>query len=79
MAIPNAPDWEAARRRCRDYRRRILAISQKVSALHVAPAFSCLEIVDDNDEVWDPSDRVPDSELAALHRDACIGAHLGNR
>ena len=39
----------------------------------------CLEIVDDNDEVWDPSDRVPDSELAALHRDACIGAHLGNR
>ena len=46
MTIPNAPDWTAARRRCRDYRRRILAISQQVSALHVAPAFSCLEIVD---------------------------------
>lgn len=32
--------------RCRRYRRRILEISQKVSALHIAPAFSCLEIVD---------------------------------
>jgi transketolase len=31
--------------RCRAYRRRILEISQKVTA-HVAPAFSCLEIVD---------------------------------
>ena len=27
-------------------RRRILEVSQQVSALHVAPAFSCLEIVD---------------------------------
>ena len=42
----NAPDWTQARRRCLNYRRRILAISQKVSALHIAPAFSCLEIVD---------------------------------
>ncbi len=32
--------------RCRDYRRRILDISQQVTALHVAPAFSCIEIVD---------------------------------
>jgi transketolase len=31
--------------RCRRYRRRILEISQKVTA-HVAPAFSCMEIVD---------------------------------
>ena len=31
--------------RCRRYRKRILDISQKVTA-HVAPAFSCLEIVD---------------------------------
>ena len=31
--------------RCRSYRRRILDISQKVTA-HVAPAFSCLEMVD---------------------------------
>ena len=46
MTIPNAPDWVAARERCRGYRRRILDISQRVTALHVAPAFSCLEIVD---------------------------------
>jgi transketolase len=32
--------------RCRKYRRRILEISQQVSALHIAPAFSCTEIVD---------------------------------
>jgi transketolase len=32
--------------RCRHYRRRILDISQQVSALHIAPAFSCTEIVD---------------------------------
>ena len=39
-------DPAAARRRCRAYRRRILDISQRVSALHIAPAFSCIEIVD---------------------------------
>ncbi len=39
-------DIEASRRRCRKYRRRILDISQTVPALHIAPAFSCLEIVD---------------------------------
>lgn len=32
--------------RCRRYRRRILEISQQVSALHVASSFSCAEIVD---------------------------------
>jgi len=32
--------------RCKRYRKRILEISQQVSALHCAPAFSCLEIVD---------------------------------
>ncbi len=42
----NSFDAAAARRRCRDYRRRILDISQQVSALHVAPAFSCIEITD---------------------------------
>jgi transketolase len=42
----NGVDIDAARRRCLAYRRRILDISQQVSALHVAPAFSCLEIVD---------------------------------
>jgi transketolase len=39
-------DVSAARRRCLAYRRRILDISQQVVALHVAPAFSCLEMVD---------------------------------
>jgi transketolase len=38
-------DAAAARRRCLGYRRRILGISQK-TPLHVAPAFSCLEMVD---------------------------------
>lgn len=35
-----------AKIRCKNYRRKILDISQKVSALHIAPAFSCTEIVD---------------------------------
>ncbi|HYA19888.1 MAG TPA: hypothetical protein VEG25_04485, partial [Burkholderiales bacterium] len=39
-------DVLAARQRCLRYRRRILDISQQVTALHVAPAFSCLEMVD---------------------------------
>jgi len=39
-------DRDSAVVRCRRYRRRILEISQQVSALHIAPAFSCTEIVD---------------------------------
>ena len=39
-------DLAAAQERCRRMRRRILDISQTVPALHIAPAFSCLEIVD---------------------------------
>lgn len=39
-------DALAAQRRCLESRRRILEISQQVAALHVAPAFSCLEMVD---------------------------------
>lgn len=39
-------DAAGSEARCRIYRRRILDISQKVGALHIAPAFSCLEIVD---------------------------------
>ncbi len=39
-------DVSLARKRCLQYRRRILEISQTVTALHVAPAFSCLEITD---------------------------------
>jgi transketolase len=44
--LRNSFDGEAARARCKRYRRRILDISQQVSALHVAPAFSCVEITD---------------------------------
>lgn len=39
-------DAAAARARCLRYRRRILDISQQVTALHIAPAFSCTEMVD---------------------------------
>jgi len=39
-------DLNTANVRCASYRKRILEISQRVSALHVAPAFSCIEIVD---------------------------------
>lgn len=51
MAIPESGKIDArqpdvARERCRRWRRRILEISQKVPALHVAPAFSCTEVTD---------------------------------
>ncbi len=36
----------SARARCRRYRRRILEVSQKLPALHIAAAFSCLEVID---------------------------------
>jgi transketolase len=39
-------DLAASKRRCLKFRRRILDISQTVTALHAAGAFSCLEIVD---------------------------------
>lgn len=45
MATP-AFDGAAARGRCLKYRKRILGISQNVTALHIAPAFSCLEMTD---------------------------------
>lgn len=47
MSDNNPPfDIAGSRRRCMRYRRRILDISQKVTALHAAPAFSCIEIAD---------------------------------
>jgi transketolase len=52
MPADNAPtrdnsfDTAMARKRCLAYRRRILDISQNVTALHIAPAFSCVEMVD---------------------------------
>jgi transketolase len=39
-------DAPSAQKRCMSYRKKILDISQKVSALHAAPAFSCIEITD---------------------------------
>lgn len=39
-------DAAASKLRCLKFRRRILDISQRVTALHAAGAFSCLEIVD---------------------------------
>jgi transketolase len=46
MQRRNSFDENAARERCQRYRRRVLEISQQVTALHVAPAFSCVEITD---------------------------------
>lgn len=37
---------QAAKERCYQYRKRILDLSQNIYALHIAPSFSCLEIVD---------------------------------
>ena len=42
----NSFDAAQARERCRRYRRRILDISQQVSALHIGSAYSCTEVVD---------------------------------
>jgi len=42
----NSFDEKAARERCLRFRRRILDISQQVSALHIGSAYSCTEIVD---------------------------------
>jgi len=39
-------DPAVARVRCKRYRRRILDLSQNVSALHIGGAFSCTELVD---------------------------------
>jgi transketolase len=42
----DAFDAEEAHARCKTFRRRILDISQQVSALHIGSAYSCTEIVD---------------------------------
>jgi len=60
----NSFDAAAARRRCLTYRRRILDISQQVTALHVAPAFSCLEMVDVIYHGLVRSDALPDGKPA---------------
>ncbi|MEX2615884.1 MAG: transketolase [Alphaproteobacteria bacterium] len=42
----NSFDPDAAKRRCLAFRRRILEVSQQVTALHIGSAYSCTEIVD---------------------------------
>lgn len=42
----NTFDLDASRRRCLNYRRRILQLSQSITAVHIGGAFSCLEIAD---------------------------------
>jgi transketolase len=44
--LSNAFDAAAARARCKRHRKRILEMTQSVSALHVGGAFSAIEIVD---------------------------------
>lgn len=44
--VNKALDMDTARQRCLAYRKKILELSQNVTALHIAPAFSCLEITD---------------------------------
>lgn len=44
--VNKALDMDKARQRCLAYRKKILELSQNVTALHIAPAFSCLEITD---------------------------------
>ena len=39
-------DVDASRRRCVRFRRRILEMSQRVAALHIGGAYSCLEMLD---------------------------------
>lgn len=46
VELRNDFDARAAQQRCADLRRRVLDLSQRVSALHVGGAFSCTEMVD---------------------------------
>ena len=46
MTPRNSFDPDAAKRRCVAFRRRILEVSQQVTALHIGSAYSCTEIVD---------------------------------
>jgi transketolase len=45
-SLRNRFDMAAAAARCLGFRRRILDVSQQVSALHIGSAYSCTEIVD---------------------------------
>ena len=37
---------DKSKQRCKEYRLKILEISQRVPALHLGGAYSCMEIVD---------------------------------
>lgn len=66
MTARNSFDGAAARQRCKAHRKRILDVSQQVTALHIAPAFSCLEIVDciyNGLMRWDGDRESPDTFL----------------
>ena len=42
----NSFDETLSKKRCKEFRLRILDISQKVSALHLGASFSCMEMID---------------------------------
>jgi transketolase len=44
--LSNSFDADAAKARCQGFRKLILEISQQVTALHIAAAYSCTEMVD---------------------------------
>src|SRR6185503_5802839 len=68
MASAAGFDAAAARARCLKYRRRVLDVSQRVTALHIAPAFSCLEMTD---LIYHAFMR-PDAALKGRFRDAFV-------
>lgn len=44
--MEQAFNLQLSKQRCAKYRKAILALSQQVPALHIGPAYSCLEMVD---------------------------------
>lgn len=64
--------------RCLEYRRRILDISQKVTALHIAPAFSCLEMTDYiyNDLLFGENSEYHDSPFIMSKGHGCMSQYV---
>jgi transketolase len=46
--MKNTVNWDCvvAAKRCMGFRKRVLDLSQRIPTMHIAPAFSCLEIID---------------------------------
>jgi transketolase len=62
-------DIKLAQKRCLRLRKRILDLSQNVSAMHIAPAFSCLEIIDSiYFGLMDRQDNVPEKDTFVLSK-----------